>query len=315
MRKTKNETHIEGLLYQHNLSLKTSSETSKNPGTQYISGTIDIATDDECLNIVSVHYTYVTPTTASGKTDSRYAVLMDILSGNFKNVVSDGVNKAAKLSVESAIGLNEFYSDRNGEYELVSQKRNEGGFIRIASQLNANEAQRNTFRTDMIITGVTHIDADEDSKTEEKAVVKGYIFDFRQALLPVEYVAINPKAIAYFEGLDASNMNPIFTQVRGQQVSMTIVSTVTEENAFDVPEVREVKRTRREFVITAANPEVYPWDEEGSITAMEVRKLLTDRETYLATLKKRQEDYKNSVANAPSAFASVPVESKETFKF
>ena len=29
----KNTTHIEGLLYQHSLSLKTSGENSKNPGT------------------------------------------------------------------------------------------------------------------------------------------------------------------------------------------------------------------------------------------------------------------------------------------
>ena len=35
----KNATHIEGLLYQHALTLKTSGENSKNPGTQFISGT------------------------------------------------------------------------------------------------------------------------------------------------------------------------------------------------------------------------------------------------------------------------------------
>jgi hypothetical protein len=29
----KNATHIEGLLYQHSLQLKTSGENSKNPGT------------------------------------------------------------------------------------------------------------------------------------------------------------------------------------------------------------------------------------------------------------------------------------------
>ena len=29
----KNTTHIEGLLYQHSLTLKTSGENSKNPGT------------------------------------------------------------------------------------------------------------------------------------------------------------------------------------------------------------------------------------------------------------------------------------------
>jgi len=33
MRKTINTTHLEGVLYQHSLSLKVSGEKSKNPGT------------------------------------------------------------------------------------------------------------------------------------------------------------------------------------------------------------------------------------------------------------------------------------------
>jgi hypothetical protein len=33
MLKVKNTTHLEGVLYQHNLSLKVSGEKSKNPGT------------------------------------------------------------------------------------------------------------------------------------------------------------------------------------------------------------------------------------------------------------------------------------------
>ena len=41
-----NRTHIEGRLYQHTLELKTSGPNSANPGTEYISGNIEIATDD-----------------------------------------------------------------------------------------------------------------------------------------------------------------------------------------------------------------------------------------------------------------------------
>jgi hypothetical protein len=66
----KNATHIEGLLYQHALSLKTSGENSKNPGTQFINGTIDIATDDAVTNIVTVHFTYVTPKYAKSGSDN-----------------------------------------------------------------------------------------------------------------------------------------------------------------------------------------------------------------------------------------------------
>mgnify|MGYP003431335494 CR=1 FL=1 len=42
MKKCINTTHIEGLLYEHKLELKESGPNSKNPGTKFISGTVDI---------------------------------------------------------------------------------------------------------------------------------------------------------------------------------------------------------------------------------------------------------------------------------
>ena len=62
-----NKTYIEGAVYQHSLELKKTGEQSKNPGTEYITGALEIATDDNGINIVPVHFTYVTATTANGK--------------------------------------------------------------------------------------------------------------------------------------------------------------------------------------------------------------------------------------------------------
>ena len=45
--------------------------------------------------------------------------------------------------------------------------------------------------------------------------VGGIVFDFRNAALPMEYVAEDPKAIAWFEKQDVSQANPIFTKVWG----------------------------------------------------------------------------------------------------
>ena len=55
-----NTVHLEGLLYEHDLVMKTSGENSKAPGTEFISGTLKVATDNVMTNIVEVHYTYVT---------------------------------------------------------------------------------------------------------------------------------------------------------------------------------------------------------------------------------------------------------------
>lgn len=303
MKKTMiNQTHIEGVLYEHNLEAKVSGETSKNPGTPFIAGTISIATDDAMTNIVPIHFSYVTATFGSGKPNDTYTTLSNIVNGTFGTYMKDGADKAVKLRVDSALGLNEFYTERNGKEELVSAKRNEGGFVHKVDALDEDEKVRNTFKTDMVITCVTHVDGDDEKGLPEKCVVKGAIFDFRKSLMPVEFSATNPNAMRYFEGLEASQKNPVFTCVWGRQVSETIVKQIRTESAFGEDEVREVKNTRRDFVITGASKEPYLWDDESSITAAELNEAIQKREVDLAAMKKRQDEYRAS-KSAPKAAA------------
>ena len=303
MKKTMiNQTHIEGVLYEHNLEAKISGETSKNPGTPFIAGTISIATDDAMTNIVPIHFSYVTATFGSGKPNDTYTTLSNIVNGTFGTYMKDGADKAVKLRVDSALGLNEFYTDRNGKEELVSAKRNEGGFVHKVDALDEDEKVRNTFKADMVITCVTHMDGDDEKGLPEKCVVKGAIFDFRKSLMPVEFSATNPNAMRYFEGLEASQKNPVFTCVWGRQVSETVVKQIRTESAFGEDEVREVKNTRRDFVITGASKEPYLWDDEGSITAVELNEAIQKREVDLAAMKKRQDEYRAS-KSVPKAAA------------
>ena len=303
MKKTMiNQSHIEGVLYEHNLEAKVSGDTSKNPGTPFIAGTISIATDDAMTNIVPIHFSYVTATFGSGKPNDTYTTLSNIVNGTFGTYMKDGADKAVKLRVDSALGLNEFYTERNGKEELVSAKRNEGGFVHKVDALDEDEKVRNTFKADMVITCVTHVDGDDEKGLPEKCVVKGAIFDFRKSLMPVEFSATNPNAMRYFEGLEASQKNPVFTCVWGRQVSETVVKQIRTESAFGEDEVREVKNTRRDFVITGASKEPYLWDDESSITAVELNEAIQKREVDLAAMKKRQDEYRASKA-APKAAA------------
>jgi hypothetical protein len=167
-----------------------------------------------------------------------------------------------------------------------------------AEVLEEDENNRNTFKCDMLITGVREVEADPERNLPAKAIVRGAIFDFRNTLMPVEFSATNPNAISYFLGLEATNSNPTFTCVWGRQISETIVKEIRTESAFGEDEIREVKNTRKDFVITGAAREPYAWDEEGSLTAAEVAEAIAARETYLATIKARQDEYKAS-KNAP----------------
>ena len=225
-------------------------------------------------------------------------MLKAIIDGTHGSVMKDGKDGAAKFRIDSAIGLNEFYADRNGTEELVSVKRNEGGFVHVVADVNEDEKVRNTFELDMIITGTRIVEADPERELPEKLIVKGATFNFRNDLLPIELSVVNPHAINYFESLDASNSNPIFTKVKGRQISETVVKKIEEESAFGESSIREVRNTRKDFVITWAQKEPYVWDDEQTITAAELKNCMSARETALAAMKARQDEYKASKSGA-----------------
>jgi hypothetical protein len=112
--------------------------------------------------------------------------------------------------------------------------------------------------------------------------------------------------MAYFEGLGATAKEPVFTTVWGRQVSETVVREIRTESAFGEDEVREVKNTRRDFVITGASKEPYVWDDESTITVAELNEAIQKREVDLAAMKKRQDEYKASRAAAGTASAAAP---------
>lgn len=310
-----NESHLEGYIYEHSLDLRVSGENSKTPGTTFIMGNLDIATDEDCTNIVSVHFTYVTEKTKSGANNATFGVLKNIIEGTTKTVMQHGKENAAKVRVDSAIALNEFYSDRTGTEELVSVKRNEGGFVHLTNELNPDPKEHNRFKADMLITSVTHQDADEEKGTPEKANIRGCIFNFRKDLLPVDFVVTNGAGIDYFMNLGASPANPVFTWVKGRQISTTVKREITEESAFGEAEVRTITSSRKEWVVTGANPTPYDWDTEETLTAAELKEMMANREVYLASIKQRQDEYKASQKTAaPTTPAAAPAAAGE-FQF
>ena len=304
MKKVINREHIEGWVYDHNLALKTVQNTeSKNFGKEFIGGTLDIQTDDEGCNIVTVNFTYVTEMTAKGTKNATFAVLKNIIEGA-KTVLSDGRDAAMMVRVDTALALNDFYTTRNGEEELVQAKRNEGGFVSQINKLNPTD--RSTFEFDMLINGTRFVDENEETGAPEYLVVKGAVFNFRNAMLPVELVVKSKSGIDYFSSLEASASNLVFTRVKGNITSQVTSVKREEESAFGEPSVREYTRTVREWVITWAASEPYEiGDETNGITVDEIKKALADREVYLADVKKRQDEYqatKNAThAAAPSA--------------
>lgn len=306
-----NEAHIEGLLYDtQKLEKKVSGPNSKNPGTEYISGTICIATDDKMENVVNIHYTYVTPTTGKGNANATFTTLEKIINDN-PTVLNVGADKAMKLRCDSNVDLNEWFRELTDE-KPVSIIRNEGGFAHVVTSINEDEKVRNTFKTDMLITNVKDIEADDEKKIDAHVRVKGAIFNFRKELKPVEFDVYSKGGMSYFQNLDASPKHPVFTCVWGRQMSKTVVTRTVTESAFGEDEVRERNSTTREFVITGCSKDPYAFDDESTITAAELSQLMSDRELYLATMKKNQEEWRK---NAGTGSAAAPSNDTAGYNF
>lgn len=289
MRKNVNAENIEGKVYQFKLEKKITGENSKAPGTEFISGTLDVATSAAQDNIIQVHYTYVAPTYNSGKANTSFTALKQIME-NGKTVLNDGWDAATVVKLNPSYSLNDFYRDQ-GEGELVSSPRNEGGFVVITNE-NAihpeGDIGRNKFEVDIVINNVTEVVPDEG---DAYVVVKGITFDFRNTALPITLTARNKAAGQYFLNLGASNSNPIYTKVWGKIVNIFTKTEKVTESAFGEAAVEEVTKRTREYVITGANPVPYEFDTEETMTAAELTKALQDREVALAENKKRTIEY------------------------
>ena len=310
MRKCINKVIIEGYVYQHTLAVKTvQNQTSENFGKEFINGQIDIVVDEEGLNIVPVRYTYVTPTTSSGAVNRNYSVLKNIIDSN-KTWLECGKEGALKVKCDTAFALNDFYAQ---DGSLVSQTVQEGGFISVVNELGPVEA-RNTFNVDLLINAVSRVEADEEKGTKEFCKVRGSGFNFRNAILPMDFIVTNPQGMDYFESLDASPANPIFAKVWGKINHITTRVNRTEESAFGEASVTSYEKKVKEWVITGMSPTPYDFGDESVLTTEDVVKAMQDREILLADTKKRSEEYRASKAAAPAP-AVAPAAAKSTASF
>ena len=318
MRKNVNTISISGYVYsigengRNMLELKTSGPQSKNPGTEFISGVINVATDEAGLNVIPVKFTYVTATyAASGKPNGNFTTLKKLIE-NGKTWVDAGKDGATKVKIDGSLGLNEFYVNENDTDRLVSTKVNEGSFINIVNEL-PDESERATFKCDMLITRINHIDADEEKNTPDYTTIGGAIFNFRNSILPLDFMVKNPQGMSYFESLDVED-EPVYTKVWGKINCSTSSTTVTEESAFGEASVRTFEKKVREWVITGCSKEGYAYGDEEVLTAEDIRKAMQDREVALADMKKRAEDYKNS-NNVATATPAAPKAKAGGFNF
>lgn len=286
MKNMKNDVSICGYVFDlgqkhRKLQKRVSGPNSKNPGQEFISGQINVATDDEGMNVVTVDFQFVNPTKKDGSPNNVFKVLEHLIEDcdTFEECGTD----ATQVRILGSIAVNDFV---NNQGEMVAARMIRGGFI--STDVSRNPQLGATFDTDMLIAGVTEREVEDG---DVYAQIRGYVFNFFGEAIPVTLDAHNPAAINYFMGLDASNSNPVLTEVKGDITSATIERKVEEESAFGEPVVHTVTRSIRSWDVKWARPETYEWDDESTLTKAEFKEMIMAREERLAAERKRHEDY------------------------
>ncbi len=302
MKKMINTENIQGRIYQHDLAVKTvQNKESENYKKPFISGTLHVAVDEEGLNVIPVHYTYVTENTKNGNKNRTFTALNKIITEG-KTWIESGKEEATKVKIDTALALNDF-PDQSGE--MVSVKRNEGGFVTIVDSICDEGINRHKFTTDMFITSTKRVEPQEndDENVKDYLVLKGAVFNFRNDILPVDFVVRNPQGISYFENLDISPKNPVFTKVWGRINSITVRKKKEEVSAFGEAAVSYIEKKTKEWTVTGVSPEPYAYGSADTLTNEEVIEAMQNREVMLAEKKRQKEEWEaNKNTSGSSAF-------------
>ena len=280
-----NEVLIEGYVFNiggnGQLYTGTTGPDSKRPNTDYISGTINIAVDEEGINVVPVRFNFVTERWNNGNPNPSWNILKEIAAGG-KTWQEVGKEKAMRLRLACSVGVNDFLG-RDGN--MVEARVINCSFAHPA--LFNFGAKRNNFKIDMLIAATA---LQEVENGDDYLNVRGYTFDYRGALIPITLSIHNKDGIHYFESQDISNSNPMLTQLWGKIISTTQEIEKEVESAFGAPVIEKTTQTLRAWEIEGCLPEPYPFDDESTLTWSELKTALQNREVQKAEAKQRQEE-------------------------
>lgn len=297
--------NLEGSREWDNLQHRVTGENSKNPGQEYISGVVSVATDDEALNVVQVHFTFVTPTWGkSGKENKNYDFLLDLIKRNEAGTLDTfekcGTN-AEKVTITGDLSLNEFV-DNEGEVVAVKQVR--GSFI---GKMSPRDTMGATFELEALISNAAIREVEDG---EDYMNVNGYAFNFRNELLPIGLTVRIPAGINFFEGAEISSKNPFLGKITGAIVSNIITVTKDESEVDGFGEAKPTTRSIRAWDVLTARATM-EFDDEEYLTRAELKQLLADRADHEAEIKKQAEERAaKKEAESGAGFGSTAKSSK-----
>ena len=287
-----NNVQLSGYIYSHSLS----ENVSKN-GNTYIRGRMEIALDDDFTRVLPVQWLVMA--TRKDVFDTLKGIIdnaVTVESGNYKNK-----GEITRVRISGNIDVNDFISRNTGQMVTYPQIR--GAFIHYMRD-PMPEDNECTFTADVYLNSAEYRD---DAGRDPYMQLKGYAFDFRGHLIPVEFNTCTPEGGHFFENENISADDPYFSTVYGRIEPSTVVSTRevdTSEMGFGEPVVQETTRHFINWEITSAK--VNLGLDDSTITDEELAERVSFRQQDLEEVRQR---YNGTTA---TAFGSAPTNNTRT---
>lgn len=297
-----NDVTLTGYVFSHKLRQGTTSATNQwHPTENYISGTVDIATDDEALTVVPVSffvYEYRNDKDGNRIQNETYQTLVQVIDAQTYERV--GTN-AMKLRVSGQIDTNDFYSSRNDQ--MVSSQRINGRFVHIDTA--GRSAVPVMFNTNMVVCSAVEM---EQEGREEYVKVNGYVFNYNGSrVYPVSFECHDDSGKDFILGLDASTGSPVSLNVWGTIESTVITKPTVEQgevsSGFGVRPTMNSDNTRtvRSWKITGADTGSCPeFGDVAPFTKKDMKRLVDERNVRLQEQEQRDKARLASRGSTPA---------------
>ena len=298
-----NSVNVRGYVFSHTLQERISN-SERNKGAKYISGIVNVATDDDAVNVIPVNF-FVMEKTKAGNDNTTFQNLKRIMEYENNTYEEVGVD-AERVRIDGSIDVNDFYG-RDGQ--LVSGKRVRGSFLHFLNSTEAISTERmpaTSFEADVLLQAAIPRESNDGS---EYLSLQGFAFNYRGDLLPVTFSISGKDGMNYFLGEDVSASNPYFGKVWGDIRSTVVVSESVQDDskaAFGAPVVQETTRTFRTWEVVGANQN--EGMQDYTITQEELERGVAERQQRLAALQQRQGGNGNATFPQTQAAPQVPAQ-------
>lgn len=272
-----------------------------------ISGSVIVLTDEKTQNTVEVNFIPQAATYKSGKANSTYEALKQIMEHENEATIEKAGDAAWSVRIDGDLSNRMYHTKKQGssEYDLHELTQIRGSFLHIDS----NAKQYIGFNIDVLFGGVIR-DILEDGTDKGTATVTARAYDdYRNYFYPVRFSIDNPLGINALEGFAPNSK----TTLSGRFVNQVIEVEEAPSSEMAFGEAAKVTAPKKIFqiLITGATPAI-----PVEFTEEEQKAFKNNREAQIVdSLNRAKEKDAAGKQSAPKTSASVVKSSGSDFNF